>query len=36
MGERSGEYRVLVGKPGGKIALGMQRRIWEDNIKTNL
>jgi hypothetical protein len=25
MGERSGAYRVLVGKPGGKIPLGMHR-----------
>jgi hypothetical protein len=26
-------YRVLVGKPGGKIPLGRPRPRWEDNIK---
>jgi hypothetical protein len=36
MGVRSSAYRVLVGKPGGKIPLGMHRRMWEDNIKTGL
>jgi hypothetical protein len=25
-------YRVLVGKPEGKILLGRQRRRWEDGI----
>jgi hypothetical protein len=33
--ERSA-YRVLVGKPEGKRALGRLRRRWEDNIKTDL
>jgi len=33
MGERRGEYRVLVGKPEGKRTLGKPRRRWEDNIK---
>ena len=33
MGERGGVYRVLVGKPGGKIPLGRLRRRWKDNIK---
>jgi len=33
MGERSVMYRVLVGKPEGKIALGKSRRRWEDDIK---
>ena len=31
--ERSGVYRVLVGKPGGKKPLG---RRWEENIKMGL
>jgi len=26
-------YRVLVGKPGGKRALGKPRHRWEDNTK---
>jgi hypothetical protein len=34
--ERRGGYRVLVGKPGGKRLLGIPRRRWEDNIKTDL
>jgi hypothetical protein len=29
-------HRVLVGKPEGKRPLGRSRRIWEDNIKTDL
>jgi hypothetical protein len=33
MGERRGEYRVLVGKPEGKRALGRPRHGWEDNIQ---
>jgi len=36
MGERSGEYRDLVGKPEKKRQLGRPRRRWEDNIKMNL
>jgi hypothetical protein len=36
MGEGRGVYRVLVGKPVGKIPLGRPRRRWEDNIKMNL
>jgi len=35
-GERRGVYRVLVGKPEGKIPFGRLRRRWEDNIKTDL
>jgi hypothetical protein len=31
-----GTYRVMVGKPEGKISLGRRRRRWEDNIKLNL
>jgi hypothetical protein len=31
-GERRGEYRLLVGKPEGKIPFGKPRRRCEDNI----
>jgi hypothetical protein len=33
MGQRRGQYRVLVGKPKGKGPLGRPSRRWEDNIK---
>jgi hypothetical protein len=36
MGERTGVYRVLVGKPEGKKPLGRPRRRWEDNIKMDV
>jgi hypothetical protein len=36
MGEGSGVYRVLVGRPEGKRPLGRPRRRWEDNIKMDL
>jgi hypothetical protein len=36
MGERTGAYRVLVGRPGGKRSLERPRRRWEDNIKLDL
>jgi hypothetical protein len=36
MGERRGVYRVLVGRPEGKRAVGRPRRRWEDNIKLDL
>jgi hypothetical protein len=36
MGEGRGVYRVLVGRPNGKIPLGRPRRRWEDNIKLDL
>jgi len=36
MGERRGVYRLLVGKPEGKILLGRPRRRWEDNITMDL
>ena len=36
MGERRGVYRVLVGKPEGKRALGRPRHRWEDNFKMDL
>ena len=32
MGEERVVYRVLVGKPEGKIPLGIPRRRWVDNI----
>jgi hypothetical protein len=35
-GERSGVYRVLVGKPEEKRPLGKPRRRWKDDIKTYL
>jgi len=36
MGEGRGVYRVLVGKPEGKVPLGRPRRRWVDNIRMNL
>jgi hypothetical protein len=36
MGEGSGVYRVLVGRPEGKRQLVRPKRRWEDNIKMNL
>jgi hypothetical protein len=36
MVERSGVYKVLVGKPEGKGPLGRPRCRWEDNIKMDL
>jgi len=36
MGEGSGVYRVLVGKPEGKRPLGGLSRRSEDNIKMDL
>jgi len=35
-GERTGVYRVLVGKPEGKRPFGRPGRRWEDNIKMDL
>jgi hypothetical protein len=35
-GERRGVYRVLEGKPEGKIPFGRPRLRWEDNIKMDL
>jgi hypothetical protein len=32
MGERTGAYRALVGKPEGRRPLGRPRCRWEDNI----
>jgi len=36
MVESRGVYRVMVGKPEGKIPLGRPRLRWEDNIKMDL
>jgi hypothetical protein len=36
MGEGTGVYRVLVGRPEGKRLLERPRRRWEDNIKMDL
>jgi hypothetical protein len=36
MGEGRNVYRVLVGKPEGKIRLERPRRRWEDGIKMDL
>jgi hypothetical protein len=36
MGERRGNYRVLMVKPEGKRPLGTPRHRWEDNINMDL
>jgi hypothetical protein len=36
MGERTGAYRALAGKPEGRRPLGRPRRKLEDNIKMGL
>jgi hypothetical protein len=36
MGEERKVYKVLVGKPEGKIPLGRPRRKWEDGIRMDL
>jgi hypothetical protein len=36
LGKKRTAYRILVGKPEGKIPLGRQRRRCVDNIKMNL
>jgi hypothetical protein len=36
MGEKRDMYRLLVGKPEGKIPLGRPRRRWMVNIKMDL
>jgi hypothetical protein len=35
-GDRRSAYRVLVGRPEGKIPFGRPRHRWEDNIKMDL
>jgi hypothetical protein len=36
MGDRSGGYRVLMGRPDGKRSLGRSRRRLEDTIKIDI
>jgi hypothetical protein len=36
MGEGRGAYRVLAGKPDGKVSLGRPKRGWKYNIKMDL
>jgi hypothetical protein len=36
MGDRRGEYIVLVGRPEGKIPVGIPRYRRDDNIKMDL
>ena len=36
MGERTGVYRFVVGKPEGKRPLGRPRRRQDDNIKMDI
>jgi hypothetical protein len=36
MGEKRNAYRLLVGKPKGRRALGRPRRRWLDNIRMDL
>jgi hypothetical protein len=36
MGEGTGAYRILVGRPEGRKPLGRPRRRWEDNIKMDI
>jgi hypothetical protein len=36
MGAKRNPYRILVGKPEGKIPLGRPRRRWVDNITMDL
>jgi hypothetical protein len=36
MGAERNVYRVLMGNPGGKRALGRPRRRWEDGIRMDL
>jgi hypothetical protein len=34
--DKTGAYRVLVGRPDGKSPLGRPRCIWDDTIKMDL
>jgi hypothetical protein len=36
MGEKRNTYRISMGKPEGKRALGRPRHRWEDNIRMDL
>jgi hypothetical protein len=34
--ERTGSYRVMVGRPEGKRSIGRSRHRWKDNINIGL
>jgi hypothetical protein len=36
MGEKRNTYRLLVGKPEGKIPLGRPKHRWVDSVKMDL
>ena len=36
MEEDGSAFKILTGTPTGKTSLGKSRRIWENNIRTNL
>jgi hypothetical protein len=36
MGEMRNAYKIEVGKPKGKMPLGIMRRRWENNFKMDL
>jgi hypothetical protein len=36
IGEKTGAYRILMGRPEGRRPLGRPRRRWEDNIEMDL
>jgi len=36
MGNGRGVYRILIGRPEGKIPRGRPKRRWEDNVKMDL
>jgi hypothetical protein len=36
MGEKRSAYKILLGKPEGKIPLGRPRRMWVNNIKMDI
>jgi len=36
MGERRGEYRILVGKPKAQRPIGRPRHRWDYNIKRDI
>jgi hypothetical protein len=36
MGTGRGVYRILIGRPEGKIPRGRPKRRWEDNVKMDL
>jgi hypothetical protein len=36
MGDRRGEYRILVGRPEGRRPLGIPRSRWENHVKMDV